>query len=65
MGGVAAPIRDYTGEVIASVGVAMPVYRMTDEVVNSVAPSVRRAADLISAAMGHDEAAEPPRAKAV
>ncbi len=57
MGGVAAPIRDYSGDVIAAVGIAMPVYRMTDEVVNAAVQSARRAAESISAAMGHDDAA--------
>lgn len=55
MGGVAAPVRDYTGSVIASVGVAMPVYRMSDTAVRAMIPRVRHAAGAISAAMGHED----------
>ena len=58
-GGVAAPVRDYTGSVIASVGVAMPVYRMSDIAVRAMIPRVRQAAGAISAAMGHED--EPAR----
>jgi IclR family KDG regulon transcriptional repressor len=61
MGGVAAPIRDHTGDVTAAVGVAMPVYRMTDDVVGKVIPCVRRAAAGISAAMGYAEAGDRRR----
>jgi DNA-binding IclR family transcriptional regulator len=57
MGGVAAAVRDYTTQVIASVGVAMPVFRMSDDVVDAVVPSVCRAAEAISAAMGCAKAA--------
>lgn len=59
MGGVAAPVRDYTGSVIAAVGVAMPVYRMSDTTVHAMIPRVRQAAGAISAAMGHED--EPAR----
>jgi IclR family transcriptional regulator, KDG regulon repressor len=55
MGGIAAPVRDYTGDVIASVGVAVPVYRMSNDAVNAMTPSVRKAAQLISVAMGYEE----------
>jgi IclR family transcriptional regulator, KDG regulon repressor len=59
MGGVAAPIWDHAGQVAASVGVAMPVYRMTAAVVRSTIPQVRRAADLISRELGHHVATAP------
>ncbi len=57
MGGVAAPIRDFTGGVIAAVGVAMPVYRMSETAVRAMIPRVRDAAAAISAAMGFEEPA--------
>lgn len=57
MGGVAAPIRDFTGGVIAAVGVAMPVYRMSEATVRAMIPRVRNAAAAISAAMGFEEPA--------
>jgi IclR family KDG regulon transcriptional repressor len=53
MGGVAAPIWDHTGQVIASVGVAMPIYRMTTAVVRLTVPKVRQAAKAISHELGH------------
>ena len=52
MGGVAAPIWDHAGQVVASVGVAMPVYRMTADVVRSSIPRVRLAAATISREIG-------------
>lgn len=62
MGGVAAPIRDHTGQAIASVGVAMPIFRMTAEVVRVTIPRVLAAADAISRELGHAaEAAHPVR----
>lgn len=59
MGGVAAPIRDHTNQVIASMGVAIPMYRMTAEVVRSTIPRVRQAADAVSREMGYQVSASP------
>jgi IclR family KDG regulon transcriptional repressor len=56
MGGVAAPIRDHAGQVVASVGVAMPIYRMTAEVVRGTIPRVQAAARSISLELGHHAA---------
>jgi IclR family transcriptional regulator, KDG regulon repressor len=53
MGGVAAPIRDHGGQVIASVGVAIPIYRMTANVVKITVPKVRLAAKAISGELGY------------
>lgn len=53
MGGVAAPIWDHSAQVVASVGVAMPVYRMTADVVRTAIGRVRVAADVISQELGH------------
>jgi DNA-binding IclR family transcriptional regulator len=55
MGGVAAPIWDHAGQVIASVGVAMPVFRMTAEAVKATIPNVRSAAATISQALGYSQ----------
>jgi IclR family KDG regulon transcriptional repressor len=53
MGGVAAPISDHAGQVVASVGVAMPIYRMTALVVRSTIPQVLLAAEAISRELGY------------
>jgi IclR family KDG regulon transcriptional repressor len=50
---VAAPIRDYTGQVIAAVSVAGPSQRLTPAALKSVAKLVRSCADTISARMGY------------
>jgi IclR family KDG regulon transcriptional repressor len=55
MGGVAAPIRDHSGQVVAALGVAMPEYRMSPEVVEAAIPSVMRAAVEASRVLGHVE----------
>lgn len=54
MGGVAAPVRDHTGSVVAAAGVAVPAYRMTDEAVAAMVPAVCRAAGEISQALGYE-----------
>jgi DNA-binding IclR family transcriptional regulator len=59
MGGVAAPIRDHTAQVVASIGVAIPMYRMTTEVVRGTIPRVRQAADAVSREMGYHAPASP------
>lgn len=55
MAGLAAPLRDHEGQVKASVGVAIPEYRVTAELLARLVPLVRQAAREISAAIGHDE----------
>lgn len=57
MGGVAAPVRDYTAQVVASVGIALPVFRMSEQMVQKMVPSVCGAAEAISAAMGYEKLA--------
>lgn len=52
MGGVAAPVRDHAGAVVAAIGVGVPEFRMTPELVNSCLPHVVRAAAGISADLG-------------
>jgi len=51
---VAAPIRNYTGKVIAALSVSGPGARMTDEYVEArLAPLVKQFADRISARLGY------------
>ena len=49
---VAAPVRDYTGKVIASISVAGPTLRMTPERTQALVEPVQQAAQRISEALG-------------
>lgn len=53
MGGVAAPVRDHSGDVTAACGIAIPEYRMNPDKVNRAIPRVVRAAYALSAALGY------------
>jgi DNA-binding IclR family transcriptional regulator len=53
MRGVAAPIRDATGAVVAAVGLAGPAQRLSKKLIAQIAPSVVRTADAISARLGY------------
>ncbi|MBX9811512.1 MAG: IclR family transcriptional regulator [Burkholderiales bacterium] len=53
MGGIAAPIRDHTGGVIAACGVAIPVFRMDRKLIDRCIPEVVRTAEAISAELGY------------
>jgi IclR family KDG regulon transcriptional repressor len=53
MGGIAAPIRDHTGNVSAACGIAIPAYRMERSLVERSIPSVLRASGEISRLLGH------------
>jgi DNA-binding IclR family transcriptional regulator len=50
---LAAPVRDYAGNVIAATSVAGPAQRLTKKVLNAFAPEVVSAADAISARLGY------------
>lgn len=50
---VAAPIRDHSGNVVASTSVAGPAQRMTKKALMTFAPDVIAAADAISARLGY------------
>ena len=50
---VAAPIRNDAGEVVAAVGVAGPVSRLSKRSLSAFMPHVIRTADAISARLGH------------
>ena len=60
MGGIAAPVRDHTGDVVAACGIAIPAYRMERSLVDRFIPRVLRASGEISRLLGHLH----PRAKA-
>ena len=53
MGGIAAPIRDHSGEVVASCGVAIPIFRMDRKLVERCTPFVISAAAAISGTLGY------------
>lgn len=50
---VAAPVRDYTGSIVAGLSVSGPVSRMTEERTKEIAPLVMEAANKISEKMGY------------
>lgn len=55
----AAPVRDFTGEVVAAVNVSAPVFRLPPEALPAVTSAVRQAAADLSTALGdasHPEA---------
>ena len=53
MGGIAAPVRDHTGSVVAACGVAIPVFRMTKQLVDRCIPHVVRTASSLSTELGY------------
>ena len=50
--GVATPIRDWRGEVVAAIGVAGPISRLTDQLVQQCVALCRQAAQRISMLLG-------------
>ena len=50
---IAAPVRNHSGSVIAAVGVAAPVQRMSKKVMQSCVPSVMETANAVSARLGY------------
>jgi DNA-binding IclR family transcriptional regulator len=50
---IAAPIRDDSGEVVAAVGIAGPVTRLSRKSIAAVAPHVVATADQVSARLGY------------
>jgi DNA-binding IclR family transcriptional regulator len=50
---IAAPVRNHTGAVIAALGVAAPVQRMSKKVLQSCVPSVLETANAVSARLGY------------
>jgi DNA-binding IclR family transcriptional regulator len=54
--GVAAPIRDHRGEVVAAVGLSGPSYRFSVDRALALGPDVSAGADIVSAGLGHGRA---------
>jgi DNA-binding IclR family transcriptional regulator len=50
---VAAPVRNHTGAVIAALGVAAPVQRMSKKIMHTCVPSVISTANAVSARLGY------------
>lgn len=65
MGGIAAPVRDHSGAVVAGLGIAVPIFRMNRELIDRCIPYVVRAAAGISAELGyHADLTKPVEANA-
>lgn len=56
---VGAPVRDYTGRVIAAISIAGPGFRIVAEKIPSLAKSVQKAANSLSETMGYKAPSEP------
>lgn len=52
MGGIAAPLRDHSGTVIAAIGIGVPAFRMNRELIGRCVPHVVSAAAGISSELG-------------
>ena len=50
---IAAPVRNHSGTVIAALGVAAPVQRMSKKAMHTCVPSVIETANAVSARLGH------------
>ena len=61
MGGIAAPIRDHGGAVVAACGIAVPSFRMDKQLVQRCIPLVLAAADAISSDLGYHQQARKIR----
>jgi DNA-binding IclR family transcriptional regulator len=59
LGGIAAPLRDHTGEVVAACGLGVPTFRMDRALIDRAVPLVLRTSIEISRLLGH----LPPRAR--
>ena len=53
MGGIAAPLRDHTGQVIAACGLGIPAFRMDRSLIDRAVPLVVQASNEISRLLGH------------
>jgi DNA-binding IclR family transcriptional regulator len=57
---IAAPVRNHAGTVIAALGVAAPVQRMSKKVMQACVPSVIDTANAVSARLGHLQSGRGP-----
>ncbi|MEO7742056.1 MAG: IclR family transcriptional regulator C-terminal domain-containing protein, partial [Usitatibacter sp.] len=53
LGGIAAPLRNHTGSVIAACGLGIPAFRMDRPLIDRAVPLVVRASAEISRLLGH------------
>jgi DNA-binding IclR family transcriptional regulator len=63
MRGISAPIRNDAGEVVAAVGIAGPVTRLSKKAIAAFVPHVIETADLVSSRLGY-RTSGMPQAKA-
>jgi DNA-binding IclR family transcriptional regulator len=52
---IGAPVRDYSGKVVASISIAGPAFRMTEDQIPVLARSVVKTANDLSAELGYQE----------
>jgi IclR family transcriptional regulator, KDG regulon repressor len=55
----ALPVRDFSGQIIGAIGESGPVWRMSQEVLQKHARTLRAAAARLSAEFGYTGAARP------
>lgn len=53
MRGIAAPVRDHSGQVIAAIGIAGPIQRLSKKAIRGFIAPVVQVADAVSARLGH------------
>jgi len=51
---VAVPVRDFTGQIIGALGISGPIWRLSNQVMQSRAKTVQAASNRLSAALGSD-----------
>jgi DNA-binding IclR family transcriptional regulator len=56
---VAVPVYNFTGDVVGALGVSGPIWRMSEQVMQSRAKSVKAAANRLSAEFGAQSFAKP------
>jgi IclR family KDG regulon transcriptional repressor len=54
---VAVPVKDFTGQIIDALGISGPIWRLSNQVMQSRAKTVQAAANRLSAVFGENSAA--------
>lgn len=65
MGGIAAPIRNHSGKVVASCGIAIPIFRMDQKLIERTTPLVLDTAAKISEELGYMPFADQDQAQRI
>ena len=60
---IGAPVRNFSGKVVAAVSIAGPAFRLTNDTIPMLARAVVKAADRVSKELGYVPAADPPSAE--